>query len=533
MSEGQSKGIWWTALLASTSALLVVGQVGTADAQFWQSLQFRSAPQYRPMPQLRQDNRSRPDTNARQSNSRNTAKSKKDTPIQHPFGENMPKGPLQLMVSVGDQRAVLYSNGVRVAETKISTGVPQNPTPTGIFSIIQKNRWHRSNIYSNAPMYFMHRLTWSGIALHEGHLPGYAASHGCIRMPTDFVSRLWNVSRLGMRVVVARVQLTPQEFEHPKLINPAPKPPDNGSRTSQAPASQVVASQAPDSLRPSLNASGLLRVAEADTSEGAVVSDAPMASAATPGIAGWHRIADQEEPVIVLSGAGATAIDTAAVAPAMSGPIAVPTEVVSAAGAASDTSEPATTSSTIAAPATEPERPTIDPAELSLPRPAPLRTRAAEPAKRTGQVSVFISGKEKRIFVRHAFVPLFDMPVEIANPAKPLGTHTFTALEAAAGGERMRWNLVSMPLTAAVAPPATKNGVTKNGATKQRRKNLRGAVVTSESSNATEALDRVTIPQEAVDRIAELLTPGSSLIISDEGLGRETGRYTEFIVETR
>jgi hypothetical protein len=105
-----------------------------------------------------------------------------------------------------------------------------------------------------------------------------------------------------------------------------------------------------------------------------------------------------------------------------------------------------------------------------------------------------------------------------------------------AGGERMRWNLVSMPLTAAhaVAPPAAKNGASKNGATKQqRKKNLRGAVVTSESSNATEALDRVTIPQEAVDRIAELLTPGSSMIISDEGLGRETGRYTEFIVETR
>jgi hypothetical protein len=212
--------------------------------------------------------------------------------------------------------------------------------------------------------------------------------------------------------------------------------------------------------------------------------------------------------------------------------------VASAGGAASDASEPATTSSTIAAPATEPERPAIDPAELSLPRPAPLRTRAAEPSKRSGQVAVFISGKEKRIFVRHAFVPLFDMPIEIADPAKPLGTHTFTALEAAGGGGRMRWNLVSMPLTAAAAPPAakngaTKNGATKNGATKQPRKNLRGAVVTSESSNATEALDRVTIPQEAVDRIAELLTPGSSMIISDEGLGRETGRYTEFIVETR
>jgi hypothetical protein len=96
----------------------------------------------------------------------------------------------------------------------------------------------------------------------------------------------------------------------------------------------------------------------------------------------------------------------------------------------------------------------------------------------------------------------------------------------------MRWNVVSMPLTEPVAQAAGKNAANRN-APKQKRKNLRGAVITSESSNATEALDRVAIPQDAVDRIAELLTPGSSLIISDEGLGRETGRYTEFIVETR
>ena len=357
-------------------------------------------------------------------------------------------------------------------------------------------------------MYFMHRLTWSGIALHEGHLPGYAASHGCIRMPTEFVSRLWNVSKLGMRVVVARVELAPRDFEHPKLFNPAPKPADNGSRTSQAPENP-----SPEGLRPSLNARGFLRVAEAD---GDVVSDAPLVAAtAIPEIADRLRVADQEEPMIVLSEAPAAATDTAVAAP--------------------EASEPATTASTIAAPAAEPERPAIDPAELSLPRPAPLRRRAAEPAKLNGQVAVFISGKEKRIFVRHAFVPLFDMPIEIADPAKPLGTHTFTALEQADGGTRMRWNLVSMPLTAAhaVAPAAAKNGATKNGATKQQRKNIRGAVVTSESSNASEALDRVTIPQEAVDRIAELLGPGSSLIITDESLGRETGRYTEFIVETR
>ena len=165
--------------------------------------------------------------------------------------------------------------------------------------------------------------------------------------------------------------------------------------------------------------------------------------------------------------------------------------------------------------------------------PAPLRTRAAEPVKLNGQVAVFISGKEKRIFVRHAFVPVFDMPIEIANPGKSLGTHTFTALEVVDGG-RMRWNLVSMPMTA--GQPAAAAAAKKGAAQQGRRNAPRLSAARSSpanSSNATEALDRVTIPQAAIDRIAELLTPGSSLIITDEGLGRETGRYTEFIVETR
>jgi hypothetical protein len=91
-----------------------------------------------------------------------------------------------------------------------------------------------------------------------------------------------------------------------------------------------------------------------------------------------------------------------------------------------------------------------------------------------------------------------------------------------------------MPLTASQVAPASEKGASKQQQKPQRvAKNVRGAVVTNESSNATDALDRVTIPQDAIDRISELLTPGSSLIISDEGLGRETGRYTEFIVEMR
>ncbi len=553
-SGDQMTGGWRAALLGSVAAFLIVGQPETASAQFWQSLQYRQAPQYRPDAPVRQEGRSRQDSKARKSNRAAAGTSKKDAPIQHPFGETMPKGPLQLMVSINDQRAVLYSNGVRVADTKVSTGTPSNPTPTGIFSIIQKNRWHRSNLYGDAPMFYMHRLTWSGIALHEGHLPGFAASHGCIRMPTAFVSRLWNVSKLGMRVVVARSELTPQDVTHDKLFNPSLKPIDNSPRTSD-----VL-----DVLRPSLETTGqgLVRVAEAEpiASGSPVVTDAPSAAGASNVAAGADVAA--EASAIVPAAGTATVIEPAtserAAAAAESAPVSAEAAVMTNAPAALNTPAVATdvattdevTTSTVTAPAaetsaapaatpaaatTEPARPAIDPDELRLPRPAPLRVRAAEPTKRSGQVAVFISGKEKRIFVRQAFVPMFDMPIEIANPGKSLGTHTFTALQVVDDGNRMRWNVVSMPLTAGQPAAAqAKKGAPKQQAQPPRMtRSMRGAVVTSESSNATEALDRVTIPQEAIDRIAELLTPGSSLIITDEGLGRETGRYTEFIVETR
>src|SRR5262252_5332447 len=139
------------------------------------------------------------------------------------FGE-MPKGPLQLVVSINTQKVALFSNGVRVAQGPVSTGVPGHPTPMGVFSVIEKDRYHNSNIYSGAPMPYMQRITWSGVALHEGELPGHPASHGCIRMSHDFAKKLWPITKLGVRVIVARDELTPTEFAHAKLFVPRLKP---------------------------------------------------------------------------------------------------------------------------------------------------------------------------------------------------------------------------------------------------------------------------------------------------------------------
>ena len=119
------------------------------------------------------------------------------------FPERSPSGPLLIIVSIPDQKVHVYRNGIRIAASTCSTGKPGHSTPTGVFKILQKDKHHRSSTYSNAPMPNMNRLTWSGIALHAGNLPGYPASHGCVRLPMEFSERLFGITRTGMTVVIA------------------------------------------------------------------------------------------------------------------------------------------------------------------------------------------------------------------------------------------------------------------------------------------------------------------------------------------
>src|SRR5215475_12150696 len=147
--------------------------------------------------------------------------------------QDPPHGPLQIIISIKDQRISLYENGTLTARSSVSTGVEGHPTPLGVFSVLSKQKWHRSNIYSAAPMPYMQRLTWSGIALHAGHLPGYPASHGCIRVTNDFALRLWHLTKRGTRVIIAREDIRPVEITDPQLFVPKPRvaPASPGSGT--------------------------------------------------------------------------------------------------------------------------------------------------------------------------------------------------------------------------------------------------------------------------------------------------------------
>src|SRR5713226_9622171 len=134
--------------------------------------------------------------------------------------QDAPNGPLQSIISIADQRVSLYDNGALIARSSVSTGIPRHPTPLGVFSVIGKQRWHRSNIYSAAPMPYMQRVTWSGIALHAGVVPGHPASHGCIRLTNGFAIRLWHLTKRGTRVIIAHDDVQPAEITNPHLFKP-------------------------------------------------------------------------------------------------------------------------------------------------------------------------------------------------------------------------------------------------------------------------------------------------------------------------
>lgn len=137
-----------------------------------------------------------------------------------------PEGPIVVVVSLTEQRAYVYRNGVEIGYTTVSTGKKGHETPTGIFTVLQKDKNHHSSKYNNAPMPYQQRLTWDGVALHAGGLPGYPESHGCVHLPSKFAEELFGASHMGMTVVVANDKSAPADVVHPAAL--APVDPDSG-----------------------------------------------------------------------------------------------------------------------------------------------------------------------------------------------------------------------------------------------------------------------------------------------------------------
>ncbi len=436
-----------------------------------------------------------------------------------PFG-NIPKGPMQIVISINQQKLHLYSDGKEVADTLVATGVPALPTPTGIFSVIGKEKFHRSNIYSGAPMPFMQRITWSGVALHEGENIGHPASHGCIRMPREFAMKLFSVTKVGVRVIIARNELRPVPFADTHLFvhkaMPAPAPAaaapaaPEATRTAQAgdDNKKTDAVALPKSEVPAAAAAVTPEPAQPQTPDPAVPASTPPESTQTAQTDDAAKATDAAEPPK---------------------PEALPIGEAKAAPPPPPPAETDMLRGTVATPAVALDHPAD-----AAPAPAAKPTTLVETGRTTqGPISIFVSRKEKKIYVRQNFTPLFYAPVTIDHPEQAFGTHVFTAMAYLDDGSTFRWNVVSLPGEPPKARRAADNDrrTTRRGRREEPVERPLGELPPPQTP--AEALARIEIPQDAIDRISALMVPGSSLVVSDQGLGEETGEGTDFIVVTR
>nr|WP_244443099.1 L,D-transpeptidase family protein [Bradyrhizobium sp. Ai1a-2] len=402
--------------------------------------------------------------------------------------------PIMAIVSLQDQRITVYDARGWILRAPVSSGQRGRETPAGIFSVIEKEAEHYSNLYDDAYMPHMQRITWSGIALHGGPLPGYPASHGCVRMPFDFAARLFDDTRIGLRVIVAPTDVAPTEIAHPALLQPKPgaialaatrraEADEAAGKADQARlASAKAYRESTQAMMPVRVADNLRRRAETQLA----TAEAALGSAASP---------ESKEQAERTKAQAVTRI-------------AELQEQWAAAKAELQPKLDAVTAAREAALAAENAR--IAAAEA-----------ARQAARELAPVSVLISRKNQRLYVRRAFEPVLESPVTIQDPDRPIGTHVFTAIEATDGGSGVRWTVVSLE--------SSPVGTAEPHDLARGRKGREVEPKKTEPVGAAAALDRIVIPPDVLDRIAGI-TPRSSLIITDEGPSSETSKGTEFVV---
>ena len=390
--------------------------------------------------------------------------------------------PIMAIVSIKTQQVTFYDADGWILRAPVSTGIKGRETPAGVFAVIERDKDHHSTMYDDAWMPNMQRITWNGIALHGGPLPGYAASHGCVRMPYGFAERLFDKTRIGMRVIISPNDAVPADISHPALLQP------NAEALAAAPArAQPLAREAAAAVKAADEAKKAAAIAARETASLTASlhklerlkagADAEFAradralTAAKTDQAKAHAEERKQNAAAKVAELG-TQLDTAKEGAKSK---------LDAAAAAKDAAKEAATNKAAA-------------------------TRAASEAKLALEpVSIYISRATQKLYARRnthkpapdgggeVFDTSIEVPVTIRDPGRRIGTHVFTAMARSDSG--LRWTVVTI----------------------------------DDGDDAKDALDRITIPQDVLDRIAPTALPRSSIVISDEALSRETNYRTEFV----
>jgi L,D-transpeptidase catalytic domain len=390
--------------------------------------------------------------------------------------------PIMAIVSIKTQQVTFYDAEGWILRAPVSTGTTGRETPAGVFAVVEKDKDHHSTMYDDAEMPNMQRITWNGIALHGGPLPGYAASHGCVRMPFGFAEKLFDKTRIGMRVIISPDDAAPVEFSHtalfvpnaeavaaaPARAKPLAREAEEAAKTAdEAKKAAATAARETASLTASLRKLESLKTrADAELA----FADKTLATAKTD--QAKARAGEQKQKAAVKAEEAGTQLDTAK---------ADAKAKLDAAAAAKDAAKAA-------------EKKKVD-----------LAKAASEAKLALEPVSVYISRATQKLYVRRnthkpapdgggeVFDTSIEVPVTIRNPDRRIGTHVFTAMARNDAG--LRWTAITID----------------NG------------------DDAKNALDRITIPQDVLQRIAPTALPRSSIIVSDEPLSRETNYRTEFV----
>jgi lipoprotein-anchoring transpeptidase ErfK/SrfK len=390
--------------------------------------------------------------------------------------------PIMAIVSIKTQHVTFYDADGWILRAPVSTGTTGRETPAGVFAVVEKEKEHRSTMYDDAEMPNMQRITWNGIALHGGPLPGYAASHGCIRMPFGFAEKLFDRTRIGMRVIISPNDAAPVEISHPVLLMP------KAEAVAAAPSrAETLAREATEAVK---------TAADAKKAAATTARESAAFAASLRKLEGLKKSADAE--LALADKAVGTAKTDEARAQAEERKQKAVAKAAQA-GTDLDTARADARSKLDAAAAAKDAIKAAEKNKADLAKAAKDAKLALEP------VSIYISRATQKLYVRRnthkpapdgggeVFDTSIEVPVTIRDPGRKIGTHIFTAM--APGDAGLRWSAVTID----------------NG------------------DDARGALDRITIPQDVLDRIAPTALPRSSIVISDEPLSRETNYRTEFV----